>query len=425
MNISIYNMIYIISNIFGTYIICKFMSVFFERKEANKKLELFSYTVYYIVMTIIYFKINIPIVTMLFNIIAFMGLSMLYKANIKKRILAIALIYLILICIELIVIMLLSGMHFTIFSKNEYTLSYSLIVLKIVSYLVVLILNKYKNIKMGERVPFSYWVCLLLIPLSSLYIILILFQAQGLLIEQVILGIVFILLINFATFHLYDAISSTLSDKMHKKLIAQQNMYYDTQFNLMKSSLKATKIFKHDLMNHLSVIYTLVANEEKEASIKHICNMIEVCNDENKFADSGNINIDSILNFKLQESKQKNIPIFLDLYIPEKMDIPSFDLAVILGNLLDNAIKAVSELEEERYININIKYDKGRFIVNVENPFCGKLLKDGNEYLTTKKNKHNHGIGLDSIKIVLQKYDGFMEIKHIENIFFVTVLMFI
>ncbi|WP_414150500.1 hypothetical protein ACIZ62_14820 [Acetobacterium carbinolicum] len=45
MELSTYEVVYLIANIFGTYIVYKFMHVFFETKEANHKIELLSYVV--------------------------------------------------------------------------------------------------------------------------------------------------------------------------------------------------------------------------------------------------------------------------------------------------------------------------------------------------------------------------------------------
>ena len=107
------------------------------------------------------------------------------------------------------------------------------------------------------------------------------------------------------------------------------------------------------------------------------------------------------------------------------MSIASFDLAIILGNLLDNAIEAVAELEKERQIKTNINYDKGRLIILVENPYQGERVKDGNRYLSTNKELSQHGLGLENVKSVLQKYDGSMDINQRSNIFSVSLLLFV
>jgi sensor histidine kinase regulating citrate/malate metabolism len=50
-------------------------------------------------------------------------------------------------------------------------------------------------------------------------------------------------------------------------------------------------------------------------------------------------------------------------------------MTVILGNILDNAIKAAVKVKDNRYINLKMKYDKGRLLIQSDNPFTGKIMK--------------------------------------------------
>ncbi len=54
MNIGMYDFLYITTNIFGTYIIYKFMMVFFSREDVNKKIEMCSYVGYFFAISLIY-----------------------------------------------------------------------------------------------------------------------------------------------------------------------------------------------------------------------------------------------------------------------------------------------------------------------------------------------------------------------------------
>lgn len=401
------------------------MHVFFETKEVNHKIEFLSYAGYYIFIGLVYLTINIPVVTMIGNIFAFLGLSFNYKVGIKKRLLSVFLIYLIVMCVELIVGLLSGYFNFPLMSINNYSSEYGLIIVQIILYFVVRVFNNYKNIRLGETIPLANWIAIILIPISSLYINLTLFQATGLSWKQILIGVVLILLVNFTIFYLYDVISAFMVDKMDKILLGQQNKYYQKQFELMESSLKTTKAMRHDLRNHLSVIYALVEKEERGAALKHLAKMTDIYDDKKQYACTENIDIDSILNFKIQAAEQQNIKIALDLSIPKKMNIPSFDLAIIMGNLLDNAIEAVAELEKERQIKTKINYDKGRLIILVENPYQGERVKVGNRYLTTNKEPSQHGLGLENVKSVLQKYNGSMGITQQSNIFSVSLLLFV
>ena len=60
--------------------------------------------------------------------------------------------------------------------------------------------------------------------------------------------------------------------------------------------------------------------------------------------------------------------------IPEKLILHTFDLNVVLGNLLDNAIEAAGRTEEKR-LKVMIKLEKGVLFINIRNSCQG--IADG------------------------------------------------
>src|SRR5699024_10873185 len=114
----------------------------------------------------------------------------------------------------------------------------------------------------------------------------------------------------------------------------------------------------------------------------------EACKSGKKLVNTGNIIIDSILNFKLQEADRNNIKVQLELSIPSQLSVTSFDLLVILGNLLDNAINASCNIEErKRNINISIRFEKSMLIIKIKNQFNGEILYHGDKIITSNENK--------------------------------------
>jgi sensor histidine kinase YesM len=61
----------------------------------------------------------------------------------------------------------------------------------------------------------------------------------------------------------------------------------------------------------------------------------------------------------------------------------------------------------------------------VSNNFIGELLYQKGVLQTTKSIKSGHGIGLNSIRKIINNYDGTMEISHSDNNFTVEILMYI
>ncbi len=426
MNISNLNLFYIITNIFDVYIIYKFMSVFFNRKDANRKVEFISYALYYFIFTSVYLFLNIPIVTLISNIVLLFIVSFNYKTSLRRRILAIALIYIILISIESIVALIFGFLDFSIFSQNtEFTSIAGMTTVKILLYITALSIGNYKNIKDKSNILYSYWFAIFFIPLMSLFIILSIIEMAPYNVYRIIFIIVNLLFINFFVFYLYDNISTQQKEKFEKLLISNQNTYYTKQLNLMKSSLESVRSFRHDMRNHLILLKSLVENNEYNEASKVISQITGAIDVKNEYAQSGNITVDSILNFKLQEAINKGISVSLELNIPERLNITPFDMSVILGNLLDNAINASSKLEKDKRLDLKIDYKRGRLFINLSNTYTGILNYKGDKLTTSNRDKEAHGIGIKNINAVLDKYDGVMEIDHTENIFTVIILLYL
>ncbi len=425
MQFGLFEWAYMITSILGVYVIYRFMAVFFDTRRTSARVELLSFIAYYFIGNGIFIFVNVPIIMLFFNLTTFFLLTYNYESTIKNRVLSVFFIYLILTGVEMTVVLLSGYFNFSLFTINNYSSVVGIIFCNILSYLVVLILNNFKNIKKGESVPISYWLSIFLIPSGSLYLIIMLFNARGLSVNQVLVGLILIFLINIVTFHLYDVIVAALSDKMQNLLILEQNKYYDKQLEMIKSSLQTTSAIRHDLKNHMFSIKALIEDNNTPESLSYISEIMDEIGMRKDFSTSGNTVIDSIINFKFQEAEQKNIKTELDLKIPEKLEIPSFDMTVILGNILDNAIKAAAKVKDNRYINLKMKYDKGRLMIQSDNPFTGKITEENGEILTSNSDKENHGIGLQNIRKVIQKYDGIINIDYSDNIFSVSLLMYV
>ena len=83
-------------------------------------------------------------------------------------------------------------------------------------------------------------------------------------------------------------------------------------------------------------------------------------------------------------------------------------LAIIFGNLLENALEACRKLpQEQRYIILETTYIEEMLQICIKNSSPKKFKKDNSgRYLTTKKDTSCHGIGLASVEQALADYDG-------------------
>lgn len=197
-------------------------------------------------------------------------------------------------------------------------------------------------------------------------------------------------------FYLYQYMMKLLENRYKKKLVEQENHFYMKQI---------------EDGNYTDALSYLQKLEEETLKSKI-------------YVTTGNVAFDSILNYKVQQMEDKDIECELTISIPKKLEITATDLTILFGNILDNAMEAVNQIRDQRRVRIDIKYDKGRLIFLVENRYIGNLLQDGQGYVTTKKDKEYHGIGLKNIHKIVEKYDGNVEVIAKDGLFTVRGIIF-
>lgn len=189
----------------------------------------------------------------------------------------------------------------------------------------------------------------------------------------------------------------------------------------VEESQRQVREVKHNLNNQIIVLQSIIdKNDIKEANI-FINKLINNTKSLNSGIYTENIAIDSILNYKVNDSKRHNINWDIEVQASNDIQIEHGDLGIIIGNLLDNAIEACSLLEngKKRYIDIYVYSKNSNMHIYIKNSKNNYLIKDE----TWKKDRKNHGIGLKSVKKILNKYNGFMSNKDIGDDYEVNIML--
>ena len=213
---------------------------------------------------------------------------------------------------------------------------------------------------------------------------------------------------------------------MEKKFLAEQSQYYLEQCKEVEKLWLNMSAFRHDIKNRYILEKTYLDEGKYEELAKEYENIIGALKSERNNANTGNIFVDAIVNYKASICEENGISFSSSLNLPSSLDVDDTDLSILLGNLLDNAIEANKKIESEKYIYLKINFDNDRLFIYVENPFNGEVKKSIlNEYQSTKEDHINHGIGLKVIKSVFEKYEGQIDIDATEDKFIVRGNMYI
>ncbi|HCX61138.1 MAG TPA: hypothetical protein DHU59_01730, partial [Clostridiales bacterium] len=283
---SSYEITYVISSIFGTYIIYKMLKLFFDERRTSIKAEALSYIIYYFINLLIFFTVRKPIVLLITNITLFFCLSLNYRSSLAKKIIFSVLSFIALMLIETLVVALTGYFAIPVFGYSEYDSSMGLILIRILSMLLVTILTNLKNIKNDIPVPNFYWFSTIFVSVASLYQFISFFTHGGFNKIEMIILIISILGINFAILFLYDTLYLSFSAKTEKILLEQQNNAYAKQLDLMQQSLDSLQTVRHDIKNHMIVLKNLNSNEEYNKFDEYVDKIISSVDSRTMYSNS-------------------------------------------------------------------------------------------------------------------------------------------
>ena len=208
---------------------------------------------------------------------------------------------------------------------------------------------------------------------------------------------------------------------LEKNIIIKQQYYENIKINH-----ENIKRIKHDIKNHIIAINKLMLEKQYEKATKYIDCIDKNIDYSNLDIATNNKVIDAIVSSKMETCNLENIYMDLDINIPKEIPLEEFDICVIYGNLIDNAIEACRKIDEyksNKYIKLK-NFIKGDYLfINIKNSYSENInMKSGN-FITSKKDKINHGIGIENIKKSVKKYDGDIKIDYTEDEFQVSIII--
>lgn len=422
---TLYNLTYLLSQALGVFAIYKLMKAFFDDRMVKKTIEVVAFIAYYMVTSSVYLILNIPIVNFVVNFLTTFLLTLLYRSSIKKKAFVCVMIYVFGFCTEMLAVTLTGYINFPINDINSYNSIYGAVSANVLLFIVSMTVSGFKNIKNDNALPKSSWIALLIVPVLSLFILAMLFGFEGLSAYDVAFSVAAILTTNFTVFFLFDRVAKLYREHQESALIKQQNEYYVNQLLLVEELHEASGKLRHDIKNHLITINSYLDKNDIGEAKKHISSIIGAYQNKIEIVHTGFPAIDGLINSKLQSAYDAGIKINIKTSLPSDFCFSSFDLTVILGNLLDNALQAVSLVEENKFIDIRMDCSKGMLIVKMSNPFKTIVQKENGKIITSKADKENHGFGLRNIDEILEKYNGTSKTDTRNGIFTITTALYI
>lgn len=412
----------LIGDIFSVVTINIFMHIFYK-KERSRLLLIATYILDFFSIRILMSTMNKPILILGLNLLFVFIITYNYKSRFRTRMIVTVYLNAMMMMVETVTVNLttLAGLNL----KNSSDSAVISLLSCIISFFIVLVFRNISMLQMRAELPAGLCTVVSLIPAGSTIVIFFMVVTKSCTFLFAIIITVFFFLLNLIVFSLYYDLVDKFNQTLKIKGIEQQNNYYEKQLHIMLEAQNKIRRYRHDNKTKLMILQTMLINHEDERALEYLEEMGGDFKAKDEIVSTGNVAIDAVINYKLQNVAELKMKTEISISIPEKLRIDAMDIAVLIGNLLDNAILATEKVDGERKIGLHIDYDRNVLHIHIANPYSGGVKFFNGKYLTTKKDRENHGIGLASIGKIVEKYNGVMEIEHENHRFVVEIILYV
>lgn len=400
----------LLTNFLRAFLLKRVMEQFLLHGNGNRKKQKAGFCVYFLLSSVCYEIFGLSIVYEMWNCLGLLTLTLLYRETWKKR------IWVSLVLLSMDMACFLTA-FFAFTGDNNYEFLPQIMAVQVLLLLVCTLLITHfipaaRTKLQADRgeIDLDMWQTYILasIPVTEIFVLCLLLYG-GFRGVPAILICLSTLLVNLSVFYLYHVMLQNYTSRVENDIYRQQVYAYQNQLDVIQESQNRIRTLKHDMKNHILSLQTLLRRGEQEEMEKYLSSMQDFMANPSEYVATGNDSIDSLLNYKIQSARERLDAVETKINIPEKLMLRSFDLNVILGNLLDNAIDAAMQTEEKK-LRMTMKLEKGILFLNLCNSCQGISKGKKGSMETTKADRENHGVGLNSVRRIVEKYHGDMEL---------------
>ncbi len=225
--------------------------------------------------------------------------------------------------------------------------------------------------------------------------------------EVIILSVLCTVICLSLLFSMNRLIGYSTADKLHKMEISRYK-------GILEQYQKQANV-RHDLKNHIISLTALAEHAEWDKLKEYLLKLYKAGRIGEEEIETGNHVINAIINTKGQTAGQKNIKLDCNINITKPLMIDDYDLCIIWGNILDNAIKA-AEASQEKYILVQAEIVKRNLIINVKNSVSPDMRE-------MDFGIQNWGTGLKNVNNIVQKEHGIMDIEIKGAVFEISIML--
>lgn len=236
----------------------------------------------------------------------------------------------------------------------------------------------------------------------------------------------FLVIINLGAFVVYHISIRLLLEQKKSHDLAKNNYLLTLQtlqYENLQQRINEARRAKHDVRHHVHLLQEYLRSGKLQELEAYLDKYSVSLPDTQSLVYCQHYETNALLGYYTQQAREKGIQTDVRVLFPETLRLPETTVSVVLGNLMENAIQASSEITiGEKKISVQGRVSGGFVFLEVANHYNGTLkkTKDG-EYLSTKHK--GQGLGLDSVSQLVHYHNGVIEVDTKDQMFRVSVML--
>ena len=301
------------------------------------------------------------------------------------------------------------------------------IVLSKMLVMIVLAVLKILKYRFSYSLTIKKAFTLLLIPLSTTIISLlhinlfVIFPKQSnTLLYSSLVSYIVLVLSNIIVFHLID--NSYKESEREKKLTAVTELLHaqSEQYEQMQQHNHRVMKMRHDQKNFILGLLSLLESGDAAAAEALLKRELDMLKKPDEY-DFNNI-VSAVVKTKSDWASSHGVAIDFKYSELHKIQISAVDIAIILGNALDNAIESTQKTEGvDKTIRLIVKINQDLIVIIIKNPT--KEPVNTANLISTKRNNGSRGFGIVGIEELTKKYEGEVIFRYEDHAFETNIVM--
>ncbi|MEG0812444.1 MAG: GHKL domain-containing protein [Clostridium sp.] len=210
--------------------------------------------------------------------------------------------------------------------------------------------------------------------------------------------------------------------QLEKNMLSMQMETAKLQLNVLRSSQEQAAIYRHDMRHYLSMISSLAQQGEITPimeyleSVQHALVAITPVH----FCENETVNL--LLSSFSSKAEKQGVILSVKANLPKVLNIQDTELCSVLSNGLENALHAVSKVEDStlRKVFVDCHINRNMLLIEIENAYTGDIIMEDGTPISTEI---GHGYGCKSISSIAKKRNGFCTFSAVDGIFTLRVVL--